>query len=487
MAKRSFSDESGDESEEEYSEHSDDDYGDNDVDSAMDHHDEFQKEEHDGEDVSVASSHRSEHDNFLGTQPDLSGKTKILMDSNESALKNSAKLDGHHQNQDTEKKEEKSKKVSKLKLKAKSKDRKADSFRDETKEKIVMEKKGTSSGKGLVYDLTVLEDETDHGIGIPTVKNDPASSNVKSKAANSDEHHPTVSTLGITKKKKASDGSTLENAPPKKSKLDSSESSSHKSMPIPNTASTSDDNAPKLPKKKKLTFQKQVLSHLLNSLKPFTLKTLATEMKTTDTALHHLMLSLLDKQVVRRKEVGNKIKKEIYWIDIEKASKELYGTNMSNEAERMQADVELKQCQQKELELRKILSDFSSELSNEEVSLQIQRFDEEVTQLQARVQEVKDRISKDASKVVSSSNPRCLLFAGMKQNPSKKPLTKNQLKKNINSMRIEWRSRKDKCVDFVENFADALEKKPKDIYKLMEIETDEMVGVQMPPKQTLDE
>ena len=484
MAKRSFSDESADESEEEYSEHSDDEYEDNDVDSLMDN-DEFQKE-HDDEDVSVASSHRSEHDIFLGTQPDLSGKTKILMDSNESELKDSDRVDGHQKNQDMEKKEERSKKVSKLKLQAKSKDRNADSVRDKTKDKSTVEKKGIRSDKGLVYDVTVMEDDNDDDIGIPTVKNDHESSNVKSKASNVNDHRPTVpvSTSGVAKKKKTLDESTSDSTPAKKTKLDSSESSLHKSMPVPNTASSSNDNAPKQPKKKKLTFEKQVLSHLLTSLKPFTLKTLATEMKTTDTALHHLMLSLLDKQVVRRKEVGNKIKKEIYWIDIEKASKELYGTTMSNETERMQANVELKQCQQKEQELRKILTDFSSELSNEEVSIQIQRFDEEVTQLQTRVQEVKDRISNTSKGV--PSHPR-LLTAGMKQNPSKKPLTKNQLKKNINSMRLQWKSHKDKCVDFVENFADAAEKKPKDIYKLLEIETDEMVGVKIPPKQQLEE
>jgi hypothetical protein len=334
----------------------------------------------------------------------------------------------------------------------------------------------------------VLEDNNDDSAEISTsVKNCRESSN-DLKPVNDNGNVQAVS--GNKRKKTKLDESTNEISPSgakKTKKMNSTATSLDKTWPA-NNINISTDKASKVPKKKKLTFQKQVLSHLLTSLKPFTLKILAADLKTTDTALHHLMLSLLDKQVVRRKEVGNKIKKEMYWVDIEKASKEFYGTTVSNESDRMQVDAELKQCLQKEQELRKILSDFSSELSNEELSTQLQRLEEEVTQLQTRAREVKDRIA-NASKASSQSNGNSRLIAGMKQNknPTKKPLAKNQLKKNINSMRLEWKSRKEKCVDFVENFADAVEKKPKDIYKLLEVETDEMYGVKIPPKQSLDD
>ena len=53
--------------------------------------------------------------------------------------------------------------------------------------------------------------------------------------------------------------------------------------------------------KKKLTFQYQVLAHLLTTMKPFTLKTFAAKLKMTDVALCHLMLSLLDKGIVWKK------------------------------------------------------------------------------------------------------------------------------------------------------------------------------------------
>jgi hypothetical protein len=53
-------------------------------------------------------------------------------------------------------------------------------------------------------------------------------------------------------------------------------------------------------------------------------------------------------------------------------------------------------------------------------------------------------------------------------------------------MRGEWKKRKDKCIDFVEQLADGMEKKVKDVVKLLELETDEMEGVKMPPKHTIE-
>ena len=51
------------------------------------------------------------------------------------------------------------------------------------------------------------------------------------------------------------------------------------------------------------------------------------------------------------------------------------------------------------------------------------------------------------------------------------------LKKNINGMLGEYKSRKRKCMDFVENLADAMEKKVKDVTgeKVLCLETDEEV------------
>ena len=56
------------------------------------------------------------------------------------------------------------------------------------------------------------------------------------------------------------------------------------------------------------------------------------------------------------------------------------------------------------------------------------------------------------------------------------------LKIRINVMRQEWRNRKEKCKDFIENLSDAMEKKPKQVNNILDVETDESVGVIMPKK-----
>lgn len=53
-------------------------------------------------------------------------------------------------------------------------------------------------------------------------------------------------------------------------------------------------------------------------------------------------------------------------------------------------------------------------------------------------------------------------------------------------MRTEWSKRKAKCVDFVDGCADAMEKKPKEVNKLMQVETDAEVGAVMPEKHSVD-
>ena len=53
-------------------------------------------------------------------------------------------------------------------------------------------------------------------------------------------------------------------------------------------------------------------------------------------------------------------------------------------------------------------------------------------------------------------------------------------------MRTEWYKRKAKVVDFVEGCADAMEKKPKEVMKLMCVETDAEVAAVMPEKHLVE-
>ncbi len=266
-------------------------------------------------------------------------------------------------------------------------------------------------------------------------------------------------------------------------------SSSSTAATKPATNAVSPKPTPK-PKRKKKTFQEQVLLHILTTMKPFTLKSLATELRTTDIALHHIMLSLLDKQVVRRKEVGKKVKKELYWVDIENATKELYGKQPFSREESLATKQELNRVRAQESELLREIQIVESDISNEKLDQQLAEKEKNIQELKDRINAAKGRINSSTHGGESTKIPaggRQISRVGSRfQVKPKKPLTKKQLQKGINHMRGEWKARKEKCTDFLDNLADAMEKKPKEINKLLGIETDEMTGVKLPPKQVID-
>ena len=106
------------------------------------------------------------------------------------------------------------------------------------------------------------------------------------------------------------------------------------------------------------------------------------------------------------------------------------------------------------------------EPSNDQLDKQLGEMEQAVSTITTELQDTKDRIA--AMKQDGEST------AGI-QNPV-------VLKKRINHMRDEWKDRKTKCRDFVDQLADGLEKPIKAVVKLLELETDEMEGVTMPPK-----
>lgn len=251
--------------------------------------------------------------------------------------------------------------------------------------------------------------------------------------------------------------------------MDASESQALAVSPTATTTSTT--KVP--PKKTKRSFQDQVLQHMLLAYKPFSLKMLAGELHTTESALHFLMLSLLDKNAVIKKEFSNGNRsKELYWVNYDAPIKELRA---------MQATLEEIRTTQKEHdELQDELDSMSSILvnllggpSNEELFEQLEREEKELVQIRERVRLVRDRT---ATMTQSSMNG--------KQSP--KESCPRRLKVRINRMRDEWKTRKDKCMEFVDQLADGMEKKVKDVVKLLDIETDEEVGVKIPPKLSID-
>lgn len=246
-------------------------------------------------------------------------------------------------------------------------------------------------------------------------------------------------------------------------------------------------SAPSL-SKKNLTFQDQVLRHMLISCRPFSLKTLAKSLHTTETALNFLMLSLVDKHLVIKKEFAstNGASKELYWADQERTSREVASILQPVPAEERKAALEqLQSLQQKHATLARDLADCTNEPSNEDLSNQVRKEEEQIASLQQKVAEIRARIQAQQSGEGGKAPVAKKGFASFKnRNPT--PSSPRRLKLRINNIRDAWKNRREKCNDFCEQLADGMEKKVKDVIKLLDLETDEMAKVTMPAKYAIE-
>jgi predicted transcriptional regulator len=225
-------------------------------------------------------------------------------------------------------------------------------------------------------------------------------------------------------------------------------------------------------KKPKRTFQDEILLKMLLSCKPYTLKTLAHAVGSTEAAIHHVMLSLVDKGIVIKKEfsstksVGGGRTKDLYWANQTSSAKQVQALELPSREEMIAVKEEFASYRAKHSLYSRELQLIEQEPSNEQLNKQLLEMERAVSMAKTTLQETKDRIA--ASKQDTTS-------CGIQQNPL-------MLKKRINHMRDEWKDRKTKCRDFVDQLADGLEKPIKAVVKLLELETDEMEGVTVPPK-----
>ena len=235
-------------------------------------------------------------------------------------------------------------------------------------------------------------------------------------------------------------------------------------------------------KKKKLNFQDRVLKHMLMSFKPFTLKTLALEINSTETQLDYVMLSLIDKALISKKTFNSAKSgrsKTLYWALYGARAKEVSALIASSE-DIESAKRQLSSLRGKAFEIKQELNDAESQVSNEELDMKIRAERERLVHLSGEIDNIKARIQATQPKGVSEKR--------MKGPPrSKEELAREQcplrMKTRINHMRKEWVERKAKCTDLIEQMAEGMEQKPKQIVKLLDVETDEMVGVKLPPKR----
>jgi hypothetical protein len=203
-------------------------------------------------------------------------------------------------------------------------------------------------------------------------------------------------------------------------------------------------------------------------------------MKSNESAMEFSLLSLLDKQWVVKKEFTSKKggrSKELYWANQTAKNKELSEIlRFLSPAELREAHNELTNLQCQEIALAKELGQTMQEPSNDDLTMQLQNGEEEVQALEARLQATLTRIESTEQKPSAPKGSK----KGAKEN------NQRRVKIRINKMREEWRMQKEKWMDFIDMLADGMEKKIKDVVKLLELETDESEGVKMPPKHVVD-
>ena len=233
------------------------------------------------------------------------------------------------------------------------------------------------------------------------------------------------------------------------------------------------------PKKKKRSFHDQILYTMLTTSQPYSLKSLAKACDTTTAALHHAMLSFLDKQLVISKEFPSKNgePKKLYWAN-PLSLNELNGKSaLAKEMGKLLATPEeMEEARRTHGELQSKLRGVVEELNPLVAVPTSKQMDEQILREESELNKLQEEIRAIRARMESATEPKPRQIThGRFQKPTK-PMDKPTLKRKINRMLSEYKQRKRKCVDFVENLADAMEKKVKDVTseKVLGLETDEM-------------
>jgi septal ring factor EnvC (AmiA/AmiB activator) len=205
------------------------------------------------------------------------------------------------------------------------------------------------------------------------------------------------------------------------------------------------------------------------------------------------MLSLVDKGWVLKKDFPSKsTTKVLYWANQGCANKDLWNSlHFATAEECQESRKSLAALQQQQRSIEQELVEVLREPSNEELTLQCQTTESELVEMKERRDAMKKRIADASSSSNNNNNNTSRLQQRLgfmkkaqqqQQQHAAKPKSPTRLKKQINGMRDEWRDRKRKCMDFVETFADGMDKRVKDVVKLLDLETDERADATMPPK-----
>ena len=193
-----------------------------------------------------------------------------------------------------------------------------------------------------------------------------------------------------------------------------------------------------------------------------------------------------DKKLIFEKDfVSSKGRaKTLIWANLE--AKETMETDYSP-VKAQQAKQEVQGLLRQEKSLQQELEATLALPSNQELTVQVESEESCVAELRLKLEQCKERIRSAKEQFGSTAKPNYRAFQTKPKSAAQlaRERCPRRLKMRINAMRNEWKNRMVKCKDFVDTLSDAMEKKPKEIRSLLDIETDEMAGVQMPPKHSI--
>ncbi|GMH64162.1 hypothetical protein TrRE_jg7973 [Triparma retinervis] len=227
-------------------------------------------------------------------------------------------------------------------------------------------------------------------------------------------------------------------------------------------------------KKKKTNTGELIVEAIRRECGPMNNTMIAERTRANKSVVDKLVQKFVDKKVIKKKKVGKEGTKAVYYANQNHQDNKVEKVDVS-EIQASQAEFESLAA-----ELRTVTAEIQSlksQKKNSELDAEVKGMEDVVGALQKRVD-----LCKKAASPTSAAKKKTLLGGKPKK---ELPSDSKSLKSRINNMRAEWVKRKAKCADFVEMAADGMEKKPKEVMKVVGIDSDESEGVKVPEKYAL--
>ena len=327
----------------------------------------------------------------------------------------------------------------------------------------------------------------------------------KSPSPSSYEGNNDEVVVAPTNKRSKSHDTAASTAKQPTSNAPKSDGKSNSSNDVKPAAAATTTAAAKPPtKKKKRSFNDDILYKMLTTCKPYSIKSLAKATDSTSSMLSHVMLSFLDKKTVLCKEFPSKKgePKKLYWANPMSLSEMENGGSkgkgggavVKELSKLLTSPQELEEVkasrQQLERQYRAIQEELTPLLAiptMKELDDQILAEEEKLKGVQNEIDAMKERIANVSKPAASSggggiaggqvtSASHHYFTNRFKPTQSAEPQSPKTLKRKINHFLGEYKARKRKCMDFVGELSEAMEKKAKDVVgdKLLGLDTDEM-------------